>query len=84
MRDTPPEIEERMRVLYASKTPEERLRMVSSMYDAGIALLTAGIRQQQPDISDTELRGEIFRRMYYDCFSDEEMARIVRFLTKEV
>ena len=55
--------------------------MACSMFDTGVALVKAGILREQPDISPVQLRGEIFRRMYSDCFPEEEMQRIIAYLT---
>jgi len=80
MNDTPPEVQDRVLAMLAERTPEERLLMTCSMYDAGIALLKAGILHEQPDITPAQMRGEIFMRLYGDCFSEEEARRIVRHL----
>ena len=82
MRDTSPEMEKRLLQLYAERTPEERMRMAGRMFDTGIALMKAGILQATPDISKAELRERIFRRLYGDCFSEEELQRIARFLAR--
>jgi len=71
-----------MLALYAERTPTERLRMASGMFDTGIALMKAGILDQQPDLPEDELRIAIFRRLYSDCFNDEEMMRIVQYLSR--
>ena len=80
MHDTPHEIEMRMQAMLAERTPAERLRMASQMFDTGLALLKAGIKQDTPDISEAELRCEIFRRLYGDCFSAEESRQITGLL----
>jgi len=82
MQDTSPAVEKHLNELYASLTPTERLRIMSSMYDAAIALMAAGIRMKQPEISGLALRIEIFRRMYQDDFSADEMERICAYLIK--
>ncbi|MHB0937953.1 MAG: hypothetical protein ACYDCO_08860 [Armatimonadota bacterium] len=82
MSDTPSHVERRMLALYAERTPTERLRMASGMFDTGIALMKAGILGQQPDLPEDELRITIFRRLYGDCFSEEELGRIAQFLSR--
>jgi len=69
--------------LFAERTPAERLRMASGMFDTGIALMKAGILDKQPDLTESELKIAIFRRLYYDCFSEEEMNRIEVFLVEK-
>jgi len=81
MNDTPRDIELRMLALFAERTPEERVRMACGMFDAGIALMKAGILDKQPDLTESQLRVEIFRRLYGDCFSTKEMERIELFLS---
>jgi hypothetical protein len=76
MHDTPPEIEHYILKLAAQRTPEERVAMAGQMFDTGVSLLQAGIRHRHPDISDDELRWEVFRQLYSDCYTDEELARI--------
>jgi len=80
MHDTPPEIEERLREHYARLTPSERLRLVGSMYDAALTLMKAGIRQQHPEITESDLRGELFKRLHGDDFTPEEIVRIIAYI----
>jgi len=80
MRDTTLKVERHLLSLYAGLTPGERLRMACSMFDTGVALVKAGILHEQPEITKTQLRGAIFRRLYGDCFSEEELQRIVVYL----
>ena len=82
MRDTPLEIEMRMSAMFAERTPAERLCMATEMFGAGMALMKAGILQDNPAISEAEMRGMLFRRMYGDCFSAEECERIVEHLQR--
>lgn len=79
-RDTPPEVEKRLLALYASLTPAERVRMATEMFTTGVELVKVGIRQQQPDISEPELRRRVFLRLYSDCFSKEEAERIADYV----
>ena len=60
MRDTPPEIQQIMRELYSALTCEERLEMAAGMFDAAVELAKAGILNQNPDISDSDLRWKLF------------------------
>ena len=83
MNDTPPDVERRMLALFAERTPTERLRMASGMFDTGISLMKAGMLDKQPNLTENELKIAIFRRLYGDCFSEEEIIRIGHFLTRE-
>jgi hypothetical protein len=78
--DTPPEIEKRMADMIALRTPSERLRMASSMFDMARKLMEAGIRHENPSIDETELRARMFLRLYRDDFSKDEMKKIIKHL----
>jgi hypothetical protein len=78
MYDTPPEIEERMIQLISRKTPTERLRMVSSMYDFAKKLVIAGLLLENKNLNEAQLRTRTFIRMYSDCFTREQIERIVK------
>lgn len=77
MYDTSPEIEERMARMIAEKTPAERLRMASSMFDAAKKLMIAGLLRENSTLNEAQLRARIFLRLYGDCFSKEEVKRIM-------
>jgi hypothetical protein len=78
MNDTPPEIEERMIQLISRKTPTERLKMASSMYDFAKKLVIAGLLLENKNLNEAQLRARTFIRMYSDCFTREEIERIVK------
>lgn len=80
MHDTPREIEDRLWAMYAERTPEERLRMVFSMFETAKALLRAGILHEQPDLSEAEIRRELFLRLHGNDFSPEERDKIGRYI----
>ena len=77
MTDTAADVEATMAAMFAALTPTQRVRMMSGMFDTMRRLLVAGIRAEQPDISDTELRVEIFLRTYRDDYAPSERDRIV-------
>ncbi len=77
MRDTTPEIEEKMAELYNKLSPQKRLEMAFSMMATGRALMWAAIERENPGISKAKKRELFFRRMYGDCFSKEETERIL-------
>lgn len=51
MRDTTPEMEEKMREMIRMKSPIERLKMGCSMYDTSKRLVPRAILEDHPDIS---------------------------------
>jgi hypothetical protein len=48
--------------IYASWTPERRLKAVADMMRTARQTMTAGVRQQHPDWSDAEVKREVARR----------------------
>jgi hypothetical protein len=78
--DTSPEMQARYYEGLMSKTPEERLLMVGSMYECAKQLATAGILLHNPNLSPDELRAELFRRFYASDFSPERLEDIIAHL----
>jgi hypothetical protein len=76
MNDTSLDIEARVARMMASKTPRERLRMASSMFDTGRMLVEAGLRNKYGELTEAQIRGRVFVRMYGEDFSDEEIRKI--------
>jgi hypothetical protein len=76
--DTPRHITEMQISIVLKKTPLERLMMCCEMTDFSYEMLKRLIRAKDPDISDNELKFELIKSMYPDCFSEEEMARIAQ------
>ena len=64
MNDTTPEAARIVRLLYQSRTPDERVRMACGMFDAAKALAIAGLRLTTPGISEADLRVAVFERFY--------------------
>lgn len=78
MRDTPKQIEQRYREMLLSRSPLERLRMVSRMFDSGRRLLMAGLREGQEELDGSRLRELLFLRMYGDDFTAADRNSIIR------
>lgn len=77
MTDTPPDVEAAFTAMFRQLSPAARLRMTSEMFDTARRLMIANIRANHPDISDTELRVQVFVRTYGDDYSESERTRIV-------
>ena len=60
-----------------SRTPLERLRMVSRMYDTGRKLVISGIQNERQQLNASQLRGQLFLRMYGSDFTVAEVKRII-------
>lgn len=52
----------RMLDIYASWTPQRRLRAVADMMRAAREMMAAGVRHQYPEWSEAEVRKEVARR----------------------
>lgn len=63
MIDTTPEMHKFQYDLIMSKTPEERLLMCFEMMETGRLLMIAGIKSQNPDLTDEEIRIELLKRL---------------------
>jgi hypothetical protein len=82
MNDTPPEIEEKVREIFRKKTPEERIRMGCEMYDASRYLVQQALLRENPNISEVELKQQLFLRFYGNEFSKEKLDGILAHLAK--
>ena len=69
MFDTHPDIAIRFRDLMMSKTGEQRLLMGCSMYDTARQIVHNSIYNNRPEISEGEMKKEIFLRFYGKDFS---------------
>lgn len=81
MSDTSFGIEKKVAEMLASRTPADRLRMASSMFDSGRKLLKAGIVHEKGILSEARLRAEMFMKLYGEFFTSEEIDRILSVLT---
>ena len=79
MNDTTPEMEEKMREMMATKTPDERLQMSYSMHATSKLLVTHAILRENPSISKLDLKKELFLKFYKDDFSLEEREKILAY-----
>ena len=77
MNDTSTKIKQLYTEMLLSKSPLERLRMTSRMYDSVKKLATSGLLKERQDIAPSRLRGELFLRIYGNDFSVSERERIV-------
>ncbi len=77
MGDTPKQIQLKYNEMLMALTPTERLRMVSRMYDSYRKLVISGIKNEMGQLTTSQLRGQLFLRMYGNEFSVAEVKRIV-------
>ncbi|MFZ2146660.1 MAG: hypothetical protein WAV28_05510 [Sedimentisphaerales bacterium] len=83
MNDTHPEIAVRFRELMMCKSGEERLLMGCSMYDTARKIACSAIYNSRPDITDAEMRREIFLRFYGQDFSQADRGKFLSGLASD-
>ncbi len=77
MNDTPKQIQLRYTKMLMSRTPTERLRMVSRMYDSSRKLVISSIRSERGQLSSSQLRRQLFLRIYGSDFTAADRNRII-------
>lgn len=82
MNDTSPEITKKMHEMIQAKSPIERFKMGCSMYDTSRYLVIRGILENNPNISEIDLRKELFLKFYRDDFDSAEIQKIFKHLEK--
>ena len=82
MTDTPPDVDAAFTRMFAGRSAEDRLRMTCEMFDAAKTLVAADIRARRPDISEADLRVQMFERMYFGDFDEVARSRIVTALRR--
>ncbi len=83
MNDTHPDVAIRFRDLMMSKTGQQRLRMGCSMYDTAKKIVRSAIYNNRPQITDEEMKKEIFLRFYGNEFSPVEREKFLSALMSE-
>jgi len=76
MTDTPPDIYKQQLQLFLSKTDDERIMVVEDLMQFGRRIVESSIIQENKNLSDIDLKVEVFRRCYADQFTTEELDRI--------
>jgi len=79
--DTHPDIAIRFRDLMMSKTGEQRLLMGFSMYDTARQIVRSAIYNSRPEITEEEMKKEIFLRFYGWEFSRADKEKFLSALT---
>jgi len=74
MNDTAPEIQDMIDDIYKNKTGEEKLLIALSMFETARELVISSLPN---NLSDKELRKELFLRFYGDDFSINEKEKIL-------
>lgn len=80
MRDTPNNITGKIWEMIQKKSPFERAVMGSSMYETSKQLVIRAIKENNPSISEADLRREFFLRFYSTDYNQVEQEKIIRHL----
>ncbi|MFH1717739.1 MAG: hypothetical protein ABIF19_10335 [Planctomycetota bacterium] len=83
MFDTHPDVAIRFRDLMMSKTGQQRLLMGCSMYDTAKKIVRSAIYNSRPEITDEEMKKEIFLRFYGQEFSRADREKFLSALAAE-
>ena len=78
MNDTPTKIKQLYNEMLLSKSPSERLRMASRMYDSVKKLAISGIVNERQHLDQPRLRRELFLRIYGNDFPATDRERIMK------
>ena len=84
MNDTKPEVIQKQREIFFAKSPGERLRICLDMIDFGRTLMESQIRSKNPEITDNELKAEVFKAFYKNDFPSEKLEEIANWLRSDL
>jgi len=77
MNDTSLDILEKQREIFHKKTSQERFLIGAELIEMGRIIIESSIKNNKPDISEIDLKIEVFKRYYSDYFSDDELQKII-------
>ena len=77
MNDTSPKMAEKMWQMIQAKSPRERAQMGWSMYQTSKLLVIRAILEENPSISPSSLRKELFLRFYASDFTEPALSKIL-------
>jgi hypothetical protein len=77
MTDTSSDIQQKQREILLQKSPKERFLIGAELIDFGRVVLETNIRNMNPEWNDIEIKIEMFSRCYANCFTREELQRII-------
>ena len=84
MNDTTPSIAEKMEEMLRGKSPSERLSMGCSMFDLSKQLVESSVLRENPAVSYTDLRKELFLRFYGSDFNLVQQRKILSHLNNQI
>jgi hypothetical protein len=84
MTDTPSAIQQKQIEIILQKSPKERFMIGAELIDFGMKLLETQIRILNPAFSDIDVKVELFIRCYSNCYTGEELQRIIHYLKRRM
>jgi hypothetical protein len=76
MNDTDKAIERLQRERFQQKTPTERMRMGSSMFDTARNLMESGFSSKNPTWDRQTMRFYVFKAFYANDFTENQLQKI--------
>ena len=77
MNDTSPEMEKQYHALLMRRSGAERLKMGCSMFAAAREIVKSSILNENPGLTESELKERIFLRFYGLDFSESQKQKII-------
>ena len=77
MNDTHPAIALKYKKMLLAKSPEQRLLMGFSMFDAAKKIVESSIINNNPSLSAKQIKSEIFLRFYSQDFTEIQRNKII-------
>ncbi len=77
MKNTSPEIEEMFFNMMMAKSGEERLKMGFEMYEMSRKIVIASIIQDNPGMSDKEIKVSLFNKFYENDLPPETRQKFI-------
>lgn len=81
MHDTTPEMKKKFHEMMMAKSPIERLEMGLSMHAFSKKMVISAILRDNPDISEVDLKKQIFLKFYKNDFDPVEREKILQHLS---
>ena len=83
MTDTPLKIKKKYINMLMKHSPCERVSMACSMFETSKIIVEASIKEQNPNITESEKKKELFLRFYGKDFSSTEKEKILKHLARK-
>ena len=77
MNDTSEAMEKRYRAMLMERSGQERLKMGCSMFDAAKQIVRSSILNENPGLTESDLKEKIFLRFYGLDFSQAQKQKII-------